>query len=68
MIQVRQRALADGDQFTAVADGLDVARIRSGAKWRGGKIASLADLRGAGRLDVVAPGKDGLHVFFNEGS
>jgi hypothetical protein len=28
----------------------------------------LADLRGTGRLDVVAPGKDGLHVFFNEGT
>ena len=27
----------------------------------------LADLRGTGRLDVVAPGKDGLHVFYNEG-
>ena len=27
----------------------------------------LADLRGTGRLDVIAPGKDGLHVFFNEG-
>jgi hypothetical protein len=29
---------------------------------------ALADLRGTGRLDVIAPGKDGLHVFFNEGS
>ncbi len=28
---------------------------------------ALADLRGTGRLDVIAPGKDGLHVFFNEG-
>jgi hypothetical protein len=27
----------------------------------------VADLRGTGRLDVVAPGKDGLCVFFNEG-
>jgi len=27
----------------------------------------VADLRGTGRLDVVAPGKDGLYVFFNEG-
>jgi len=27
----------------------------------------LADLRGTGRLDVIAPGKDGLHVFYNEG-
>ena len=28
---------------------------------------ALADLRGSGRLDLVAPGKDGLTVFFNEG-
>jgi len=28
---------------------------------------AVADLTGNGRLDVVAPGKDGLHVFFNEG-
>ncbi len=29
---------------------------------------ALADLRGTGRLDIVAPGKDGLYVFYNEGS
>jgi hypothetical protein len=28
---------------------------------------ALADLRGTGRLDIVAPGKDGLCVFFNDG-
>lgn len=28
---------------------------------------AFADLRGTGRLDIVAPGKDGLVVFFNEG-
>jgi len=28
---------------------------------------ALADLRGTGRLDIVAPGKDGLVVFYNEG-
>jgi hypothetical protein len=28
---------------------------------------TLADLRGTGRLDVIAPGKDGLAVFYNEG-
>jgi hypothetical protein len=27
----------------------------------------LADLRKSGRLDLIAPGKDGLYVFFNEG-
>jgi hypothetical protein len=28
---------------------------------------AAADLHGTGRLDLVAPGKDGLYVFFNEG-
>lgn len=28
---------------------------------------AVADLRGTGRLDLVAPGKDGLFVYFNEG-
>jgi hypothetical protein len=28
---------------------------------------AVADLRGTGRLDIVAPGKDGLYVLFNEG-
>ena len=28
---------------------------------------AAADLRGTGRLDIVAPGKDGLYVFWNEG-
>ena len=28
---------------------------------------AIADLTGDGRLDIVAPGKDGLWVFFNEG-
>jgi hypothetical protein len=28
---------------------------------------AVADLNGDGRLDLVAPGKDGLYVFFNEG-
>jgi hypothetical protein len=28
---------------------------------------ALADLRGTGRLDLVAPGKEGLCVFYNEG-
>ena len=29
---------------------------------------ALADLRGTGRLDLVAPGKDGLCIFYNEGA
>jgi hypothetical protein len=28
---------------------------------------AVADLRGTGRLDIVAPGKDGLYVFYNGG-
>ncbi len=28
---------------------------------------AVADLRGTGRLDLVAPGKEGMCVFFNEG-
>ena len=28
---------------------------------------AVADLTGDGRLDLVAPGKDGLYVFYNEG-
>ncbi len=32
-----------------------------------GILFALADLRGTGRLDLVAPGKDGLFVFYNEG-
>lgn len=29
---------------------------------------AVADLLGTGRLDLVAPGKEGLYVFFNEGN
>ena len=28
----------------------------------------VADLRGTGRLDIIAPGKDGLVIFWNEGN
>jgi len=28
----------------------------------------VADLRGSGRLDIIAPGKDGLAIFWNEGN
>ena len=27
----------------------------------------VADLRKTGRLDIIAPGKDGLYIFYNEG-
>jgi len=30
--------------------------------------AAIADLDGDGRLDIVAPGKDGLAIYFNEGN
>ena len=29
---------------------------------------AVADLTGSGRLDLVAPGKDGLYVYYNQGS
>jgi hypothetical protein len=29
---------------------------------------AVADLRGTGRLDIVAPGKDGLYLFLNDGN
>ena len=29
---------------------------------------AVADLRGTGRLDIVAPGKDGLYAYYNEGN
>ena len=45
---------------------IDWGRLFDGAKGTGIAFA-LADLRGSGRLDVVAPGKDGLNVYFNEG-
>ena len=28
---------------------------------------AVADLNGNGRLDVIAPGKDGLVIYYNEG-
>ena len=28
---------------------------------------SMADLQSTGRLDMIAPGKDGLYVFYNAG-
>jgi hypothetical protein len=53
----------DGESFSkqVIADGPPGVGAGCGIHF------ALADLRGTGRLDVVAPGKDGLHVFFNEG-
>ncbi|MFH1024785.1 MAG: VCBS repeat-containing protein [Planctomycetota bacterium] len=44
---------------------IDYGPIRQGKGC--GIFFQIADLRGSGRLDIVAPGKDGLYVFFNEG-
>jgi hypothetical protein len=53
----------NGESF--VKQIIDYGTIRTG-KGLGIHFA-VADLRGTGRLDIVAPGKDGLYVFFNEG-
>ena len=45
---------------------IDYGPIRSGKGL--GIHFQIADLRKSGRLDIVAPGKDGLYVFFNEGA
>lgn len=44
---------------------IDYGPIRTGKGC--GIFFQVADLRRRGRLDIVAPGKDGLYVFFNEG-
>jgi hypothetical protein len=44
---------------------IDYGPIRTGTGC--GIFFQLADLRGTGRLDLVAPGKDGLYLFLNEG-
>jgi hypothetical protein len=44
---------------------IDYGPIRTGKGC--GIFFQIADLRKNGRLDIVAPGKDGLYVFFNEG-
>lgn len=54
----------NGESFTK--QFIDYGPIRTGTGR--GIMFAVADLRGTGRLDVVAPGKDGLYVFFNEGS
>ena len=35
---------------------------------REGAAVVVADLNGDGRPEIIAPGKEGLYVFFNEGS
>ena len=53
----------NGESFSKQV--IDYGPIRTG-KGLGIHFA-VADLRGTGRLDIVAPGKDGLCVFYNEG-
>lgn len=53
----------NGESFSKQVVDYGPARIATGC----GIHLAVADLRGSGRLDIVAPGKDGLYVFFNEG-
>lgn len=53
----------NGESFSKQVVDYGPARVATGC----GIMFAVADLRGSGRLDIVAPGKDGLYVFFNEG-
>jgi hypothetical protein len=56
--------------FTWTGEGFTKQPIAHGPLGTGkgcGIRFALADLRGSGRLDIVAPGLDGLCVFWNEG-
>jgi len=53
----------NGESFAKQVIDYGPARVGTGC----GIHFAVADLRGTGRLDVVAPGKDGLYVFYNEG-
>ena len=46
---------------------IDYLPMGPGATCGCGIFFQLADLRGTGRLDVIAPGKSGLYVYYNEG-
>jgi hypothetical protein len=52
-----------GEGFSKQVIDYGPARVATGT----GIFFEVADLRGSGRLDIVAPGKDGLYAFFNEG-
>ena len=52
-----------GDSFAKQIIDYGPTRIGKGC----GIHFAVADLQGTGRLDIVAPGKDGLYVFWNEG-
>jgi len=53
----------NGESFSKQVIDWGPARVGTGC----GIFFALADLNGNGRLDIVAPGKDGLYVFYNEG-
>ncbi|HEY3397507.1 MAG TPA: VCBS repeat-containing protein [Armatimonadota bacterium] len=52
-----------GDSFAKQIIDYGPSRVGKGC----GIAFAVADLQGTGRLDVIAPGKDGLYVFWNEG-
>ena len=53
----------NGDCFTKQIIDYGPARVGTGC----GIHFAMADFTGNGRPDIVAPGKDGLYVFYNEG-
>jgi hypothetical protein len=53
----------NGESFSKQVIDYGPARVATGC----GIHFAVADLLGSGRLDIIAPGKDGLYVFFNEG-
>jgi hypothetical protein len=53
----------NGEGFSKQVIDYGPARVSTGC----GICFAVADLTGNGLLDVVAPGKDGLYVFYNEG-
>ena len=53
----------DGESFSKQVIDYGAPRQGKGC----GIYFALADLNGNGRLDLVAPGKDGLYVYYNEG-
>ena len=54
----------NGESFAKQVINYGPARTATGC----GIHFAVADLRGIGRLDIVAPGKDGLYIFLNEGA
>lgn len=53
----------NGETFVKQVIDYGPARVGKGL----GIHFAVADLNGNGRMDLVAPGKDGLYVFYNEG-